>query len=512
MSIRPRTALLALPVVTLALALGCGGDTSEAPAPGVRAKAKAKTKAGADRARSRAKAPAAKAPGAKGPGGEAGRDKRLAERLTFADQEGRTTPLVSKADLPDDAPRLVSLIVMDTLRGDRTHLCGAEVPNTPVLDALKPRAAVTCDAYSPAAWTLPSHASYFTGEPTAAHGVHTLGVPLAPRFDTLAEHYQAAGYQTVFISANPVFNKPAGGFWQGFDRVVVAKGLVGPLRSRSFAGVIDQELDRIDTDKPLFLVVNIFDAHDPYPAVPPGLDWAEPQPRTNLHPHTADPTNPYYQFVTGGMEAEDQPGYLARIRNGYDHAVRVADANLGQLLKHLKTDGWLDEPLRMVITSDHGEHLGEHGLLRHGSATWQTVTRVPFLYLDHTPSPPLELPPLLSATASYHLLKDGALPDPLPLVESASGHNADDFKPSWVTVSVWPSPTEKLMVFDGDPRRYDLAADPMETEPLPIPDDHPMKPVLDRQLERHDASIAEALEAGTDPEVMEMLREVGYVQ
>jgi arylsulfatase A-like enzyme len=417
------------------------------------------------------------------------------------------------ADLAPGEPAVVVLVVVDTLRADRASLCGYEHPTTPTMIAVRDAGALwTCDAYSPATWTLPAHASYFTGVPTGEHGVHTLGTRLEDRYETLAETWAARGYQTVFLSGNPVFASEAIGFWQGFERVVSAKALVGPMRGGPFSDILTTELSKLDKDRPLFLVVNIFDAHDPYPPVPTGIPWAKAQPRTNLLPHTARPDNPYYAFVTGNMKAEDQPGYLEIIHNAYQWSVHAADTNLGLLLKQLKQDGWLKNPHRLVITSDHGEHLGEHQLLRHGSATWQTVTRVPFLYLDTTGAAPAGLPEPLNATTAYYLLRDGKLPEPALPVESASAQNPEDFKPSWFTFSMWASRTDKLTHFDGKDWRFDLATDPGEERPGPIPADHPLYAVMQKKLTEQRASVQAALERAPDAGVMEMLKSVGYVQ
>lgn len=441
------------------------------------------------------------------------RHKELSDKLvTQFTRDGKPGTVLIK-DLPADQPPLVALIVLDTLRADRTSFCGYTNPTTPVMVAAREAGALwSCDAYTPATWTLPSHASYFTGASTAEHGVHTLGTRLEDRFETLAETWHDRGYQTLFISGNPVFTNEATGFWQGFDRVVAAKALTGPLRGQAFEGVVADEIAKLDKTRPVFLVVNIFDAHDPYPAVPEGVPWAKAQPRTNLLPHTAEPTNPYYSYVTGGMKAEDQPGFLEMLRNGYQWGVHSADTNLGLLINVLRQTGWFKQQHRIVVTSDHGEHLGEHQLLRHGSATWQTVTKVPFLYLDNTPSKPAALPSPMSTTTAFYLLRDGKLPDPAVPVESASATNVEDFKPSWFTVAMWGSTTDKIMHFDGKEWQFDLAKDPMEEHPGPLPADHALVPRLRTVLEEQRVSIEAALHRVPDAAVMEMLKSVGYVQ
>jgi hypothetical protein len=454
--------------------------------------------------------------GARHPDGGDPKPESLARRVTFGAAtpgSAARAPLVDARSLPEGQPSFVALIVLDTLRADRTSLCGYPHPTTPALENVVKNGAIhTCEAYSPATWTLPAHASYFTGATTADHGVHTLGTALGQHYETLAERYAAQGYQTVFVSGNPVFTMEGTGFWQGFDRVVAAKQLTGPLRGASFGDLLDAELARLDPTKPLFLVVNIFDAHDPYPPVPEGVPWASAMGRTNLLPHTAKPENPYYAFVTGAMKAEVRDDYLERIGNAYQWSVHEADANLGVLLRRLREDGWSKRPHRVVITSDHGEHLGEHDLLRHGSAAWQTVTRVPFVYLDNTPTAPRSLPEPMSATNAYFLLRDGKLPDEALLVESASANNPEDFKPSWFTVALWPSTTQKLLHFDGQDRLYDLTADPAELHPQAVPTSHPMAALLAERVRVQRSSVDAALARGPDPSVMEMMKAVGYVQ
>jgi hypothetical protein len=486
--------------------LGCGGGAPSAPA---------ERPKGEQRANARAKAISAAMEG-EGPAANLarGRLQTLANRLTRVG----TLPTARKdlrriSELEEGEPALVVFVVMDTLRADRAHMCGFDKPNTPVLDQLISMGATwTCDAYSPATWTLPAHASYFTGVTTAEHGVHTLGTPLVDEYETIAETYAARGYQTMFLSANPVFNSRKTGFWQGFDRVVVAQTLMNPLRNDTFAPLVQMELEAVSKDHPLFLFVNIFDSHDPFPPVPKGVPWASPQKKIDLHPHTADAESPYYQYVTDTMAEDDKPKYLDTIVNGYDHAVYVSDRNLGGLLKVLRRFDWLKKPHRAIVTSDHGEHLGEHGLLRHGSATWQTVTRVPLLYFTGNSGPTPELPSPVNVSVVHELLLNGKIPDDALLVESASGHNKDDFKPSWNTVSLWESSDSKLQYFDGEWRRFDLSVDPMEDNPLPLADDHPMMSVLAERVEAHDASIAKALDRGPDDDIMKALQAVGYVQ
>lgn len=109
----------------------------------------------------------------------------------------------------------VMLIVLDTFRADWPSVCGGPVP-TPNLEALASREEghFSCSAVTPGAWTLPSHASYFTGKGVLEHGAHSArgaggsfwppAFPLDGQHRTLAEEYAAQGYQTVSVSGNPL--------------------------------------------------------------------------------------------------------------------------------------------------------------------------------------------------------------------------------------------------------------------------------------------------------------------
>ena len=410
-------------------------------------------------------------------------------------------------------PRFVALVVVDTLRADRTALCGHDRPNTPFLQTLWSRASArTCAGVTPAAWTLPTHATYFTGRPTAEHGVHTLGTPLSADAETLAETYAARGYQTVMVSANPVFSKQETGFWQGFDTVVAAKGLYGDLREE-LAPRLDRVLSRLDPERPVFLFLNVFDAHDPFAPIPEGLDWVEPAGWLHFHPNSRRPSNPYFRFVTGKLDEAEHARYADRVTDAYDHAILVADRNLEAVWEVFEGRGLLGDH-RVVVTSDHGEHLGEHGLLRHGSATWETVTRVPWLWLESgTGAGEVALPDPVSTSITHGVLREGALPAELPALESATTINPDDYKPSWVTVSVWGEDSRtKLMAFDGELRAYDLRADPTETAPGPVAPTHPLLPLLTERLAAHERSLQDAEDRAADPDVMQLLEELGYAQ
>jgi len=261
------------------------------------------------------------------------------------------------------------LVVLDTVRADHLSACGYERPTSPVLERLVADGAhLSCEAKAPGSWTLPSHASFFTGEEPTVHGAHAveageaLGLdtsetvrPLGEDLPTLAEGW--AG-QSVLVSANPVLG-PASGLTRGFDVVRVPQHF-GEWFGQ---GVVDQVRDtlRFDTDgRPLLLVVNIADAHQPWLEVPASLEWASP--REAFRYQAALEDDPWRTFLAGTHP--DPVGFQAQITDLYDYAVFRADHTLGETLEVIEAYG--RHIVRLLITSDHGELLGEDGLLDHG--------------------------------------------------------------------------------------------------------------------------------------------------
>ena len=363
----------------------------------------------------------------------------------------------------DSEPHTVLLAILDTVRADRTSLCGHDRPTTPHLEALAAETGTRhrCDAYSPGAWTLPSHASFFTGLAVPDHGV-TGPSDLDPDVPVLAEAFQARGYQTVLLSANPTLGASPG-LLRGFDHVVLSPNL-RQLRADMLPRALrDLLATQLSDDRPLFLVLNILDAHDPYPAVPEGVPWLPAQDVVPLDAKHPSQDRPFHRFVRGELPPRVAEELLERVRNGYDWGVHEADKVLRRTLAVLHPTGRLERGLRLAITSDHGEFLGEHRLLRHGCFAWQPVVTVPLLWRDTTASAAdVELPSPLSARHVHDLLLHGRLEDDLPPPASYTRARRLDARRCADMAAVWTSPDEKHVSLYGDYWRFDLGADPLE--------------------------------------------------
>ncbi|MCR9097856.1 MAG: sulfatase [bacterium] len=312
--------------------------------------------------------------------------------------------LATRAERPPLAPPGahpdVVFIVMDTTRRDRLSLYGHDRATTPAIDRLASRARVYDDAWSAAPWTPPSHATLFTGLLPAEHGVDGVHVPAFPaELPSLPDRLQAAGYRTAGWVANPNLLGP--GWERGFDvyappwfagphslTALLNRGLMGGKPAWLDDGASDRVLARAKrwwsrtNDAPRFLFMNFVDPHDPYR--PLEVDTERVLPDVDRQAAMAVPQDPQRYAVDPGMTDETRDAIAAL----YDAEIAGLDRRLGVFFDWLEERGELDETL-IVITSDHGERLGERGLLGHLLVMDQHLLRVPLL-IRHPPSIPPE--------------------------------------------------------------------------------------------------------------------------
>ena len=443
--------------------------------------------------------------------------------------------LVGERAAPGPAALNVVFVVVDMIRADRLSACGYGRPTSPVLAALAGErgASFTCRAYTPGTWTLPSHASFFTGEEVPVHGadgvldprgVETVSLwgdhvrPLPDRFPTLAERMSERGYLSVMVSGNPVVSSwSATGLARGFE-VIRESRQFGDTYGDRLLEVLREALDEADrraAGRPLFLFLNICDAHHPWDAVPPGLGWLPPRVAIDNRPR--DPRNPYARFWRGELSEPELRMFLELIDDSYDHAVWRADRNLGRALDILAERGVLGPDHRLVVTSDHGEYLGEHDLLSHATFVYEEDTRVPLWFRERrggetVPGPALPEP--VAALAAHDLALHGALPSPRRPVRAAGypdGLMSRLFGERLrATTAAWWDEERKLFWKNGRFGLFDLAADPREQSLLPLPADDPLRPAFEAFVGQVEA--AGRRETEPTPQMMEALRELGYVE
>jgi len=276
--------------------------------------------------------------------------------------------------------RSVVLIVLDTVRADVLSCYGNPRPTTPNIDAFAADGIRFDHAYAPAFWTLPSHASLLTGLYPSEAGATSETNHLPESVTTIAERFRDAGWRTGAVVRNAWISGERG-FSQGFDHWVEAW--------RGSAGVSDAEgehqaaatavawLREVGGEQqPFFLFVNLNIAHMPYD--PPEAErqgfLRNPPPSKRLLQLTE--LSGGWGHLAGALELDDQD--YATLRDLYESEVHLADRLVGRLLDTLGELG-LDDDTVVVLTSDHGENLGDHGMIDHVYSMYDTTTRVPLI-------------------------------------------------------------------------------------------------------------------------------------
>jgi len=271
----------------------------------------------------------------------------------------------------------VILITLDTTRSDRLGCYGYKRNTSPHLDRLAEQSLLYTQATATSSWTLPSHASLFTGKFTSSHGARydpegplrlTSALKdksewnqkfrargLAKNELTLAKALKQKGFTTGAVVSGP-WMKKIFGLNTGFD--YYNDDNISSFHSKRASEVTSQALSWIKTiyEKPFFLFLNYFDPH--YPYNPPG-DFA----------HRFFPKSPH---PGGKIPSMEEINYL------YDAEILYTDYHLGLLFQQLKRMGIFDRTL-LIVTADHGELLGEHGMVGHGTSLYQEELAIPLI-------------------------------------------------------------------------------------------------------------------------------------
>jgi arylsulfatase A-like enzyme len=298
----------------------------------------------------------------------------------------------------------VVLIVLDTQRADRFGSYGYPRDTTPAMDDFAKGALLFENAMSGAIWTLPSHASLFTGLFPSEHGSSGDHRWLEDRFDTLAEELSQRGYHTAAFSNN-TWVSPISNVTQGFDQVMRPGGILN-ARGNSIEMMLDRVLypagwvgswigqltvqdagarytnrliarwiQRRDAAQPIFLFVNYVEPHTPFR---PRHRYREDFVREDqLELSYRQPFDRGQEFSRLGLDVYSAAD-LELMNDIYDAETRMMDAYVGQLLGLLESRLDWDNTL-VIITSDHGENLGDHHLVGHDNCVYQTLAHIPMI-------------------------------------------------------------------------------------------------------------------------------------
>jgi arylsulfatase A-like enzyme len=424
-------------------------------------------------------------------------------------------PLVSerapRADAPrppeDDRPPSFLVVVLDTLRADHTSAYGYERNTTPNLARLASRGIRFDDAYATGCWSLPSHASLFTGLIASRHGAHNEHLALEGDHPTLAEILTRHGYQTASFTGNPWIGDGTGmarGFqlnhesWRTgwLDLMLLANrvyiGLLAPDGDKGGADTVEaleRWLAERDPERPYFAFVNVFEAHAPYQRVPRRFRRRFARPDLSLRALEAVGMRVHAATQHGSrLSAEDAATGLDLL----DGAAAAADDVLGRILDLVG-----DEAI-VAVMADHGELFGEHALFGHSNTLYEPLVRVPMVLAgkdlpagraveatvslaDVMPTllalADIQPPPALDGIDLGPLLAGDASPDARRVraeqFRSPDGRSWRRHRPGEAVYllarkqAVVGGGLKRIVAEDGSDVGYDLHADPAEERPFP---------------------------------------------
>jgi arylsulfatase len=266
------------------------------------------------------------------------------------------------------------LITLDTVRADHLPPYGYPAETAPFLARLAEEMTVYERAYTPCTWTLPSHASLFTGLYPSQHRAITDrselgGSPLPDSAVTLAELLAEQGYLTLGIASGPMLKRhfavDQGFAWYSDD-------------TRRADAVSDLALEWIDRagDRPFLAFINYFDPH--LPLDPPGY----PGDDLGLFEALDIDVRTFQWSAMPGLGLDTLPSEVATAMLArYDAEICFMDAQIERLFEGLRGRGLLDKTV-VCIVGDHGESYGESGIWGHGGPFRAEQSHVPLLYRD----------------------------------------------------------------------------------------------------------------------------------
>jgi arylsulfatase A-like enzyme len=306
----------------------------------------------------------------------------------------------------------VLMIVIDTLRADHLSSYGYGRATSPLIDQLARNGVLFENAVAPCSWTLPSHASLLTGRYPFEHGLKNVqpwlgwGQKNLNGFATFGEAMQRNGYRTGAFSANRIFFTRNVGLGRGFMHFEdyfdsISDGFIRTLYGREFARFYLNRSEKSRVTRAFrFLGMNAWLDKDTEGSGDYGGAYAKRKRADEVNRELVqwiqrDPRRPFFAFLNyldvhyayGGPYGYPKPEWdHGTVIDEYDAGVKYVDDSLGRLLHELERQG--ERNTIVIITSDHGESLGEHGMNYHGISLYWDLVHVPLIisFPGHTPS------------------------------------------------------------------------------------------------------------------------------
>lgn len=276
----------------------------------------------------------------------------------------------------------VIIILVDALRPDHLSCYGYSLPTSPNIDKLADQGVLFNSVLATSNWSIPTHASLFTGTYPSCHGAYSLFSILGEDIPTLSEILTKKGYYTINLYNNPLLGK-SGGLGRGFElglgienehkvsltlirlyeKIFTEDSLTDDIFHMSQKLINQAHEYRV----PYFLFLNLLDVHGPYRPKEPyfsqflksvKIDQVDVPLVNKFRYHIKSKVK---QFKLLLKLKESDFAYLFRM---YDSNIRFVDEEIGKFIKSLRNKGQLDNTL-ILVTADHGEYLGEHGIIGH---------------------------------------------------------------------------------------------------------------------------------------------------
>ncbi len=397
----------------------------------------------------------------------------------------------------------VLLITVDTLRADRLGAYGNKEVATPALDSLARDSVVYERALAQVPLTLPSHAVILTGTYPFHNRVQDFsGQTLSPEFRTLAEAFQQNGYATGAVVSSFVLDR-SWGLARGFDSYYDL--FAGTSFLQANVALVERRADRsVDealkwlkkaSNRPFFFWLHLYDPHSPYNA---------PEP------------------------------FLSRYQSAYDGEVAYTDSQIGRVLAWLRQSGLYSNTL-VVVLSDHGESLGEHGENEHGFFLYNSTLHVPLMVKPPASAgiktgrvqAPVETTSVAPTILELARLRDEALQKQfqaasLPAAGKEPAEESYVYSETFYPFSSFGwSPLRSLhtdryhYIQAPTPELYEQRNDPEEKKNL-APElpaiASALKQTLEERVQKYAPAAAGATQSSTlSPEAAEKLRQLGYM-
>jgi len=441
-------------------------------------------------------------------------------------------------------PPNVVVIVMDTVRQDHLSCYGYERETTPFLEELARSGRLYRNAYSTSSWTVPAHASLFTGLHPVSHGMHWEHLHLSEELVTLPEVLKEFGYMTLGFTENSWISESKG-FGQGFDSLKYDRSKLksSKMRNKSFLG-FKKSLEEIG-DKPFFVFINLVSAHAPY--------------RSSGQFFKMFLSDPAYEkevkvdFLAPRAKGTGFPSKkaLTHLTEHYDAEIRYVDHIIEAIAEELQRKGLWERTL-FIVTSDHGESLGEHEHLEHQFYLYEHLVRIPLIIRYPKLFPPgshddnpvsltdvfptvlrvLEIDPKQFSIQGHSLLPGETMPERSILCEyyvhpgftDAKKYSREEYKHPRIREqlmrrlkSIRVGDFKWVQGSNGTKELYDIAKDPGETRNLAEHSDfsvtaEKLRIILGDRLEQYRSQISPGFESNPlDAKTIETMKSLGYL-